>query len=78
MSKLCNNLKPNHAVIVREQIADLSERTAFPERKKTEDISRERGIEAQLRAAAQRALSRPRGRHRSYGGTSRTINFTNL
>ena len=39
----------------REQKADLCERTDYPERKRTEDISRDRGIESQLRAAAQRA-----------------------
>ena len=35
--------------------ADFRERTDHPRLKKTEDISRERGIESQLRAAAQRA-----------------------
>ena len=56
MRKLWSNLKPNHSVNFREQIADLRERTDYPRRKRTEDISRERGesIESQLRAAAQR------------------------
>ena len=38
-----------------EQIADLRERTDYPTGKRTEDISRERGIESQLRSAPMRA-----------------------
>ena len=71
MRNLSSNLKPNHSVNFREQVADLCERTDYPRVKRTEDISRERGIESQLRPAAQRAYPRPRGRHRSHGGTSR-------
>ena len=47
MRKLWSNLKPNHSMNFREQLA--------PRGKRPDDISRERGIEAQLRAAAQRA-----------------------
>ena len=54
LRKLWSNLKPNHSMIFREQSADLRERTDYP-RGKTEDISRERGIESQLRPAVQRA-----------------------
>ena len=54
MRKLWSNLKPNHSMNFREQPSDLRERTDYPRRKRTEDISRERGIESQLRAAAQR------------------------
>ena len=50
MRKLWSNLKPNHAVNFREHLADVRERTDYPGRG-TEDISRERGIESQLRAA---------------------------
>ena len=55
MRKLWSNLKPNHSVNFREQSADLRERTDYPKGKRAEDILRERGIESQLRAAAQRA-----------------------
>ena len=55
MRKLWSNLKPNRASNFCEQSAGVRERTAFPRGKRTEDISRERGIEPQLRAAAQRA-----------------------
>ena len=55
MSKLWSNLNPNHPLKFREQLADLLEGTDYPKGKTTEDISRERGIESQLRAAAQRA-----------------------
>ena len=48
MRKLWSNLSC-------EQLADVRERTDCPRRKRTEDISREREIESQLRAAAQRA-----------------------
>ena len=46
MRKLRSNLKPNHALNFREQLTDLRERKDFQEEKRTEDISRERGIEA--------------------------------
>ena len=52
MRKLWNHLRPIHSVITREQIADLREQTDY--RKRTEDISRERGVDIQLRATAQR------------------------
>ena len=55
MRKLRSNLKPNHSMKFRDQLADLRERTDYPRGKGTEDISLERGIESQLRAAAQRA-----------------------
>ena len=55
MRKLWSNLKPNHSTNFREQSADLRERTNYPRGTGTEDISRERGIESQLKAAAQRA-----------------------
>ena len=51
MRKLWNNLIPNHSVSIREQIADFREQTDY--RKITEDISRERGVEVQLRATSQ-------------------------
>ena len=51
MSKLWSNLNPNHPLKFREQLADLLEGTDYPKGKATEDISRERGIESQLRAA---------------------------
>ena len=47
MRKLWSNLEPNHAMNFREQSAELRERTDYPRRKRTDDISRERGIEAQ-------------------------------
>ena len=50
MQRLILIVAPNHAVNFREQLADLRERTDFHRR-----YSRERGIEAQLKAAAQRA-----------------------
>ena len=52
--ELWSNLKANHALNFREQLADLRERTDCPRRKGTGEISCERGIEAQLRATAQR------------------------
>ena len=56
MRKLWSNLKPNHSTTFREQqLADKRERTDYPKGKRTEDTSRERRIESQLRAAAQRA-----------------------
>ena len=64
-----NNLKPNHALNFRKK-RDFREGTYFPKRKRTENISRERRIRAQLRAAAQRA-HRDQWCQRSYGGTSR-------
>ena len=39
--KLWSNLKPNHAMHFREQLADLRERTDSPRGKGTEEISRE-------------------------------------
>ena len=38
-----------------EQLPDLRERTDYPRGKITEDVSRKRGVEAQLRATSQRA-----------------------
>ena len=55
MRKLWSNLKPKHSMKFRDQLADLRERTDYPRGKVTEDISLERRIESQLRAAAQRA-----------------------
>ena len=52
------------SVNLHEQIAELLEQTADNKVKSTEDVTRERGVEIQLRAAAQRG-------HRSHGGTSR-------
>ena len=54
MRKLWSDLKPNHATNFREQLADLRERTHYLRGKRTEDISRQRGIEAQSRLTAQR------------------------
>ena len=42
---------------LREQIAELLEQTADTKEKSTEDISRERGVEIQLRMAAQRGFT---------------------
>ena len=53
--KLSSDLKQNHAVTSREQLPELRERTNYPRRKRTEEISRERRIRAQLRATAQPA-----------------------
>ena len=55
MRKLWSNLKPNHSMNFREQLADLRERTDYPRGRREDDFSRERGIESQLGAAAQRA-----------------------
>ena len=49
MRKLWSNGKPNHSVNFREQSADLRKQTDYPRRKRTDDNSRERGIESQLR-----------------------------
>ena len=68
MRKLWSNLKPNRSINFREQIAELLEQKANKKEKSTEDISREQGVEIQLRMAAQGFY---RGRHRSNGGTSR-------
>ena len=54
MRKLWSNVQPNHSMSFGEQIADLHERTDYPRTKRTDAISRERGIESQLRAEAQR------------------------
>ena len=61
-----SNLLPGLSMISREQIAELLEQTADKKEKNTEDISRERGVEIQLRMAAKRG-----GRHRCNGSTSR-------
>ena len=53
--KFSSDLKQNHAVTSREQLPELRERTNYPRWKRTEEISRERRIKAQLRATAQRA-----------------------
>ena len=45
--KLWINLKPNFSLNFREQRAGLRERTDYLRGKRTEDISRERGIESQ-------------------------------
>ena len=72
MRKLWSNLEPDHSVNFREQIADLRERTDYPRRKRTEDISRERGINRiSVKGGSPATPPRPRGRHRSHGGTSR-------
>ena len=55
MRKLWSNLQSKHATNFREELADLRERTDYPSGKRTEDMSRERGIESEWRAAAQRA-----------------------
>ena len=44
---------PGLSMNLREQIAELLEQTADTKEKSTEDISRERGVEIQLRMAAQ-------------------------
>ena len=54
MRKLWSSLKPKHArIFVKNNRITRANR--LPKRKRTKDIPRERGIEAQLRAAAQRA-----------------------
>ena len=70
MRKLWSNLMQGLSMNLREEIAELLE-TADKKVKSTEDISRERGIESQLKAAAQRTLPRLRRRHKSHGGTLR-------
>ena len=55
MRNLWSNLKPNHYMNFRDQEEDLRERTDDKKKGKTEDISCERGVEIQLRAAAQRS-----------------------
>ena len=42
---------------LREQIAELLEQTADKKERSTEDTSRERGVEVQLRMAAKRGLT---------------------
>ena len=54
MRKLWSNLTPDHSATLLEQIADLREQTDDKKVKRTEDNSRERGVEIQPRAAAQR------------------------
>ena len=52
MRKLWSNLMPGLSMNLREQIAELLEQTADKKRKSKEDISRERGVEIQLRMVA--------------------------
>ena len=52
MTKLWSKLKTNHSRIF---VNNTRQRTDYPREKRTEHISRERGIESQLREAAQRA-----------------------
>ena len=54
MRKLWRNLIPGQSANLREQIADLREQTDNKKGKRTEDISRERRVEIQQRATAQR------------------------
>ena len=55
--KLWSNLMPGLSMNLREQIAELREQTADKKVRSTEDTSRERGEEVQLRMAAQRGLT---------------------
>ena len=57
MRKLWSNLMPGLSVNSREQIAELLEQTADKKEKSTEDSSRERGVETQLRMPAQRGFT---------------------
>ena len=54
MRKLSSNLMPGLSMNSREQIAELLGQTPDKKGKSTEDISRERGVEIQLRVEAQR------------------------
>ena len=64
-------LKPNHAMHFREQLADLRDRTDYPRGKKNgRCIARARN-RSSVKGDSPASLPRPRGRHRSHGGTSR-------
>ena len=52
MRKLWSNLTPGLSLNLSEQIAELLEKTANKKGESTKDISRERGVEIQLRMAA--------------------------
>ena len=68
MRKLSSNLLPGLSVNLREQRPEPLEQTANKKVESTEDISRERGVEIQLRMGG---AGFDRGRYRSNGGTSR-------
>ena len=48
---------PGLSMNLREQKAELLKQRAHKKRKSTEDVSRERGVEIQLRMAAQRSFT---------------------
>ena len=77
MRKLWSSLKPNHAMNFREQLAYLRERTDYPMGKRTKDISRERGIEAQLRATAHSELTETMRTPQIPWWHLKTLTFTN-
>ena len=56
MRKLWSNLMPGLSMNLREPIQELNEQAADKNGKSTEDISRERGVEIQLRTAALRSF----------------------
>ena len=71
MRKLWSNLKPNHAMNLREQISRFARANRFPTGKKNRRYFARASNRSSFTGGSPTSLSRPKGRHRSNGGNPR-------